>query len=91
MPTKVILIETKAQYILYEGENRAAELAIINKRKPKDNGYYCKITKYFPDYMPDSTKILIRKGKKEENVIRHFVEKRKLFYSYSNSILPTTV
>ena len=81
-------IVTKAQFILFEGENRAAELEAIRKNKPKHKGHYCFVKKYFPDYMPESTQILIPKGKNEEKVIWHFMEKRKV---YSNSILPVTV
>lgn len=86
-----IEIPSKAQFIKFEAENRAAELEIIRKNRPKQKGHYCFITKYFPDYIPKSTQILIKRGRSEEKAIRHFVEKRKDYNPYSNSTLPVTV
>ena len=79
--------EQKAQFKKFELENRALELATIAKakKKIKSKGYYCKVTKYFPDYVPDSTKIFIEKGKNEATIILNFVEKRKHYITFNDN------
>jgi hypothetical protein len=71
-------VEQNAQFIKHASENREKELRIIEKSKAKlsFNGKYVFVIKYFPDYPAKSTQIFVPKGKVEQKVVQHFIDKR---------------
>jgi hypothetical protein len=83
---KGLTIPQRTEFKKFELENRAVELDAINKAKAKlkVKGKYCHITKYFPNFIPKETLIFIPKGKDEEKIVTHFVEKRKHYFPNYN-------
>ena len=77
-------VESKAQYVKFEAENRAIELEVIkkSKKKLKFEGHYVHITKYVKDFIPAETLIFIPEGVDEQKRILHFAERRKSFIHY---------
>jgi hypothetical protein len=79
-------IPQRTEFKKFELENRAAELDDIkkSKNKLKKKGYYCRVVKYFPNFIHSETLIFIPKGEDEEKRITNFVEKRKHYFPNYN-------